>query len=145
MIVPPPPFLNKREKVKTVFGTYDIAEDSVDVNISRDTSVYDYILRDPQYKSLQNEIAQATNESMIQFNPQGYLVAKKADLKTISEELQTKLAADYKMLLEQSFTQSEAKKKALEQSAKRKDLLMEIHKRKFPKDVDFFKKTLDLK
>lgn len=135
-------YLNARTDVKTVFGTYSIKRNEVAVELSNDDSIYDYVLRDPQYKSLQNEIEQVSNNSDILMSPKDYLAKKNADLLSISDKLKDTYKTDFLSLLEQSYSQSEAKKIALEQSAKRKEFLMSIHKKKFPKELSYFKDKL---
>lgn len=137
------PIFNKRTAVKSVFGTYTIKEDETDLVFTPDDdSTYDFILRDPQYKSIQNEIVQAQNYSLIQFDPKTYLENKRKDIIDIADKLKAKYIEDFTQLLKESFTESEAKKMALEQSQKRKEFLMNIHKKKFPKDQSYFKDKL---
>lgn len=135
-------FLKKREKVQSVFGTYDIEEDKTDIKFGADPSFYDYVLRDPQYKSIQNEIEQVANNSNIIMAPAQYMKDKNADIINIANKLKESYRADYIQLLTQSYTQSEARKIALEQSAKRKEFLMSIHKKKFPKELSYLKDKL---
>lgn len=136
------PFFKKRTDVKTVFGTYTIEKDSVNPTLSADDSMYDYVLRDPQYKSIQNEIEQVSNNSNITMAPAQYIKDKNADILEIAAKLQSSYKADYINLLTQSFSQSEARKIALEQSAKRKEFLMSLHKKKFPKELSYLKDKL---
>ncbi len=133
---------SERKNIKTVFGTYDIEKDSTDVKLSADSSIYDYVLRDPQYKSLQYEIEQVGNNSNIMMNPAQYVKDKNEDIVRIANELQVSYKKDYIALLNQSYTQSQARKIALEQSKKRKEFLMELHKKKFPKELSYLKDKL---
>ncbi len=133
---------SERKNIKTVFGTYDIEVDSTDVKLSADSSIYDYVLRDPQYKSLQYEIEQVGNNSNIMMNPAQYVKDKNEDIVRIANELQVSYKKDYIALLNQSYTQSQARKIALEQSKKRKEFLMELHKKKFPKELSYLKDKL---
>ncbi len=133
---------SERKNIKTVFGTYDIEGDSTDVKLSADSSIYDYVLRDPQYKSLQYEIEQVGNNSNIMMNPAQYVKDKNEDIVRIANELQVSYKKDYIALLNQSYTQSQARKIALEQSKKRKEFLMELHKKKFPKELSYLKDKL---
>ena len=135
-------FLKKRTNVKSVFGTYTIEQDATDVTFGADPTFYDYVLRDPQYKSIQNEIEQVANNSNIMMNPSQYIKDKNDDIIKIANKLKESYKADYIQLLEQSYTQSEARKMALEQSAKRKEFLMSLHKKKFPKELSYLKDKL---
>ncbi len=135
------PFFSAK-KVKTVFGDYDIAEDSVSVKLSKTDSEYDYVLRDPQYKSIQYEIEQVANNSNIMMDPKQYLKDKNVDIIRIANELKISYKNDYIALLTQSYTQSQARKIALEQSKKRKEFLMDLHKKKFPKELSHLKDKL---
>lgn len=128
--------MKKRENVKSVFGTYTIEADQIDVNFKSDPiAITDYILRDPQYKSLQNEIEQVHNNSLIQFDPKTYLENKRKDIERIALELQKQFTNDFSELLSKSYTQSEARKIATEQIQKKKEYFMNIHKKQFPKDI----------
>ncbi len=133
-------YLKARTDVKSVFGTYTIADDSSEVSLAADdNSVYDYILRDPTFKSLENEIQQAQFKGLVNLAPKEYITAMKNDLFEIRKKLSAMFQIAYQELLSNSYTQSEAKKLANQKVEKDKEFLMALHKKKFPYSLKDFK------
>lgn len=127
-------YLKRRNNVNSLFGTYVIAQNSTEVvfNAGVDDNIYDYILRDPKVKSLNNEIEQVQINFNIKKNPQTYLVNKTSNLEKIAKECKKFFKKKFEFYLNAGYDQETAEKKATEATNHEKDELMKIHKKKYP-------------
>lgn len=132
-------YLNTRTDVNSLFGNYSVAQDQ---NYLDDPSkatmgpfAYDYILRDPTHTSLQMEIENVGRKANAVLAPSQYMGEKNRDLLNIERKLSTALAENIRYLLSEGYSQSEAEKIGLEKAKQQKDFLMDVHKKKYPKEI----------
>lgn len=81
-------YLEKRDKVNSLFGTFDIAANDIDVQFDRattDQNFYDYAVRmaGDHEKSLQQDIVEAQEKLDMRFNPAEYVKKRNTAYKRI--------------------------------------------------------------
>lgn len=132
-------YLNTRADVNSLFGNYSIAQNEKYLDDGSKATmaplVYDYILRDPTHTSLQMEIENVGRKADAILAPAGYIREKNADLIAIEKKISIALAENIRYLLSEGYDQSQAEKIGLEKAKQQKDFLMNVHKKKYPKEI----------
>ena len=134
-------FLNQRNGVNSLFGTYNIAEDDITVTTTNamstvmDNNMYDFILRDSK-NSLLHEINEVDIKFNIKKNPGKYLKAKNNDLLSISQRCINRFREKYTFYIEMCYGQEEATQKAEHAVNEEKKELLALHKKRFPIEAE---------
>jgi len=132
-------YLETRANVNSLFGNYTVAQDQTYLDDGSKATMgpfaYDYILRDPTHMSLQMEIENVGRKANAVLAPNQYMNEKNRDLLNIERKLSVALAENIRYLLSEGYSQSQAEKIGLEKTKQQKDFLMDVHKKKYPKEI----------
>ena len=127
-----------RPDVNSLFGTFTPSSTNMTIDATNinNNNVYDYILRDPGIRELQQDILQVQTNMDIKFNPSEYINNKNLDLQTITRKLRDYFKVKFALYMSNGYSQKESEKKAMEETNRERESLMKLHKRSFPKEVD---------
>lgn len=132
-------YLKKRIDVDSLFGNYSVVRNQTNLDDPSKATMgpfaYDYILRDPTHTSLQMEIENVGRKANAVLAPDQYINEKNRDLLNIERKLSTALAENIRYLLSEGYSQSQAEKIGLEKAKQQKDFLMDVHKKKYTKEI----------
>lgn len=127
-------YLNRRNNINSLFGTYNIRRNNNDIGFDRDfdPTTKDFILRNTglakEIKSIQRGIG-ALND------PQEYLIQKNNDLARIADEVQLKFQNEYVFLMDRGRSQDEATREALALATEHKKKLYNEHLYNYPTKI----------
>lgn len=127
-------FLNQRDNVNSLFGTYSIAQNqntiTYDNNDRTNESMYDYILRGKD--GLQKKIMD-TNKTLQSINePDTYLTAKRADLNRIAVLLEGEFNTVFQRQLKRNIPLKEVRENTKKEVDLLYDRLMKLHMEDYP-------------
>lgn len=127
-----------RTNVNSLFGTFtvDRATGLADITNINDDAIYDKILRDPEYKNIEQDILSAGIKLNMKIAPRVYINEKNADLADISVKLRNIFRSKMALYMSYGFSQKESEAKAKAATKQEEMELMKLHKFKFPKDVE---------
>ncbi len=128
-------FLNVRTDVRSVFGTYTIPKNKVEVDGTNlnDGAIYDYLVRDKGKEGIQAKIMRSEKSVSAVATPIDFLTLKMQDLVGMVRTLKENSKTIFERYLNRNMPIKEAREKT------RKDLdakfmqLMKDHEEDFPK------------
>lgn len=125
----------------SLFGTYSIAQNAVAPDLTGITNdnLYNYVIRDPKMGELEHEIDLAKIKLDMNLDPVAYINAKRADLISNTKILRKLFKKKFALYLSNGYTDKQAQAEAMRHVKTEEQHLNQLHKRKFPKEIDQLK------